>query len=145
MNKYLIVCFTSLILCQIIKFAIESIKIRKLRWRRLFNGSGGMPSSHSSFTSALTMTVFLIDGPTSTFFAISLVFSLIIMYDALGVRLESEKQAEAINHLVKKLINKPSKEGFIKLKEEIGHEPSEVLMGIVLGVAVSLIYFYFIF
>ena len=142
---YLIVPFTSLILAQIIKFTIESIQNKKLMWGRLFNGSAGMPSSHTSFSFSLTVLILLIHGQTSPLFAISLIFSFIVAYDSMGVRLESGKQAEAINKIVNEMFSQKPKITIARLKEQIGHQPLEVLVGMLLGTIVSMIYYYFIF
>ena len=142
---YLIVPFTSLILAQIIKFTIESIQNKKLMWARLFNGSAGMPSSHSSFSFSLTIIILLVHGLTSPLFAISLIFSFIVAYDAMGVGLESGKQAEAINTKVTEMFSKKPKITIARLKEQIGHQPLEVLVGMLLGTIVSMVYYYSLF
>lgn len=66
-------------------------------------GSGGMPSSHASFVSTLSTTVGLNYGFDSDLFAIVTVFSLIIIYDAGGVRRAVGEQANVLNHLIKHL------------------------------------------
>lgn len=139
MNKYkfIIIPFLGIIFSQIIKFVLESIKHKRLCTDRLFSGSGGMPSTHSSFVSSLTTLVYLELGVTSIYFAICLVFSLIIIYDSMGVRYEAGKQAEVLNDLVEKInFNKKIKE----LKEKVGHKPIEVICGVLLGISISLIF-----
>ncbi len=147
MNEYiyLLVPFTSLVLAQIIKFIIESIIAKRLVWGRLFNGSAGMPSSHASFSFSLTTIILLTEEITSPLFAISLIFSLIVAYDSMGVRMESGKQAEAINTIVDEIFSVNPKVSIARLKEQLGHKPLEVLMGMLLGIIVSYIYFYIIF
>jgi len=142
---YLLVPFTSLVLAQIIKFIIESIHAKKLLWSRLFTGSAGMPSSHTAFSFSLTVLILAIHEITSPLFAISLVFSFIVAYDAMGVRMESGKQAEAINVIVDQIFTVNPKISIIKLKEKLGHKPLEVLMGMLLGTIVSLVCFYSIY
>ena len=142
---YLIVPFTSLILAQIIKFTIESVQNKKLMWGRLFNGSAGMPSTHTSFSFSLTVLILLIYGQMSPLFAISLIFSFIVAYDAMGVRLESGKQAEAINTIVNEMFSQKPKITIARLKEQIGHQPLEVLVGMLLGTIVSMVYYYTLF
>lgn len=137
---YLMCPFTSLILCQMIKFSIESSVEKKLKWGRLFNGTGGMPSSHTSFSFALTMLIGFKHGFESPLFAISFVFSLIVGYDAMGLRRESGKQATAINNILDEVFSKNSKEGMIHLKEQLGHQPLEVLIGALLGTSVALLF-----
>lgn len=128
---YLIVPIVSLILCQITKFIIESVQKKEIIIGRLINGAGGMPSTHTTFSFSLTFTIMLYEGITSPLFAIALIFSMIVAYDAMGVRMESEKQAVAINQIVNKMFKNKPKDWYTNLKEEIGHEPLEVIMGIV--------------
>lgn len=142
---FLLVPFTSLVCAQVIKFTIESIKAKKLMWGRLFNGNAGMPSTHTSFSFSLAYLVLLEFGVTSALFAITLIFALIVAYDSMGVRMESGKQAEAINTIVDEMFSTNPKISIAKLKEQLGHKPLEVLMGMLLGIIVSLIYFYIIF
>lgn len=136
---YIIVPFMTVILAQVIKFTIESIRDKKLRWGRLFNGNGGMPSSHTSFTFSLAFTIGYLQGFNSPIFAVVLVFSIIVAYDAMGLRMESSKHAVMLNRITEELFEGDTKEGFKLLKEQLGHKPLEVLMGIVLGIITSTI------
>lgn len=137
--KLVIIPILALVICQIIKFSIESIKSKKLKWGRLFNGSGGMPSSHTSFSTSLTTIMGLQFGFDSPFFAIPLVFTLIIAYDSMGLRMQSGKQAEAINVIIDELFDQDIKINLDKLKEELGHKPLEVVGGVILGVITSIV------
>ena len=134
--KFIIIPFISLIVSQIIKFIIESIKHRKSCFKRLFAGSGGMPSTHSSFVSSLATSVYFEVGATSILFAITLVFSLVIIYDSMGVRYEAGKQAEVLNDIVEKM-NFPK--NIKELKEKVGHKPIEVLCGVIVGMTTALL------
>lgn len=142
---YLIVPVVSALSAQIIKFIGESIKYKKLNWERLFNGNGGMPSTHTSFTFSLTITIGILQGIASPLFAIALVFSCVVGYDAMGLRMESGKQAIAINKIVDEIFFRNTRIGIKHLKEQLGHKPLEVVMGIVWGTFCSLILIYFIF
>lgn len=146
MQKYIyIICpITALIICQILKFLIESIKYKKINIERLFNGSGGMPSTHTTFSTSLTMIIGYRLGFDSPIFAVSLIFTLITSYDALGVRYESGKQATAINLLFEKFSKEKALKGFKKLKEQLGHEPLEVFVGILLGIIVAYLFNIFV-
>ena len=126
--KYIIFPFTLIILSQFIKVCIEYIKNKEISFARFVNGMGGMPSTHSALVSSLSTVICLDYGITSPIFAITFIFSLVIIYDAMGIRYESGKQAEAINKFTGS-----------KLKEKIGHKPIEVLVGIFLGVLVTII------
>lgn len=143
--KYLIVPVTTLIIAQIIKFTIESIREKKLKWGRLFNGAGGMPSAHSSFSFSLVVMIGLNEGFTSILFAIALIFSMIVAYDAMGLRMESGKHAQALNKIGEEIFSKNYKSGIAKLKEEMGHNPSEVFAGILLAIVMGFAFTYLIF
>jgi len=135
--KFIIIPLLGIFFSQIIKFTLESIKHKRLCIERLFNGSGGMPSTHSSFVSSLTTSIYLEFGLSSVYFAISLIFSLVIIYDSMGVRYEAGKQAEVLNDIVEKMnFNKKMEE----LKEKVGHKPIEVLCGVLLGISIALIF-----
>lgn len=127
--KMIFIPFIALVSAQIIKFTFESIKAKKLLIDRLINGNGGMPSSHTSFTFALLGCVYVKEGMTSSLFAVTLIFSLITAYDALGLRMESGKQAAMINKITAEM----GKKKFKKLQEKLGHKPEEVVVGIIYG------------
>ena len=137
---YIVVPFITVLFTQIIKFIIESIKNKKLVWARLFNGSGGMPSSHNAFVFSLTSLIAINEGIDSTYFAISLIFSLIIMYDSMVHRMETENQAITINKLVNNISKGDTKKTYMILKEEIGHKPIEVICGIIFGILMGIIF-----
>lgn len=139
---YIIVPISTIIICQFIKFFVEAIITKKFNIDRLLNGAGGMPSSHSSFVTSLTTIIGLTKGFDSIYFAICLIFSLVVMYDAMGVRYETGKQAEILNVLVKG--HKTFKEKTILLKEKVGHMPIEVFCGCILGILVASVFYYFI-
>ena len=133
--KYIIIPIISVLVAQIIKTIIETIQYKRFDVTRLFNGSGGMPSSHSTLVISLVTTIGLNFGTKSIFFAISLILSLVVLYDAMGIRYETGKQAEVINKITKQIKFKE----IISLKEKIGHKPIEVLGGIITGICMALI------
>ena len=96
-------------------------------------GTGGMPSSHSALVMALTFSVGKYNSFGSPLFAMALIFSFVVMYDAAGIRRAAGKQAEIINMLLLKH-EVPDME---KLKELLGHTPLEVFVGGLLGIAVG--------
>jgi len=130
-------------MCQFVKFLIESVKARRVKWGRLFNGTGGMPSSHTAFSVCVTMMVGLGVGFLTPLFAVALVFSSIVMYDSMGLRRESGKQAAAINQLVDAVFE--TQDGFQRLKEELGHRPLEVIVGFLTGIVSASLFYYVIF
>ncbi len=132
-NLPLVSAFVAWFTAQIIKFITELLQSRKVDFTKLIS-SGGMPSSHSSSVCALTTAIGMQSGVASTIFAIAFVFSMIVMYDAMGVRRETGKQARILNKLIADILDyKP--EYFQKnLKELIGHTPFQVLCGAILGI-----------
>ncbi len=144
--KFLIVPFVTLIIAQIIKFIIESLFEKKLKWGRLFNGSGGMPSSHTSFSFSLAMMIGFNEGFNTPLFALALVISFIVAYDSLGLRKESGLHAEALNKIGDEIFSTRNyKIGFKHLKEQLGHNPIEVIMGMILGMVTSSIFTFLVF
>uniref|UniRef100_A0ACD5TEH6 Uncharacterized protein n=1 Tax=Avena sativa TaxID=4498 RepID=A0ACD5TEH6_AVESA len=107
------------------------------RWSlRMLCSSGGMPSSHSALCTALTASVALCHGVHDALFPVCLGFSLIVMYDATGVRRHAGMQAEVLNKIVEDLFQgHPISER--KLKELLGHTPSQVFAGAFLGILVA--------
>lgn len=135
--KYILIPLLSIVVAQIIKTIIETISTKRFSFERLFNGAGGMPSTHTTAVISLTTLMYIDYGLNSELFAICLIFSLIVMYDAMGIRYETGKQAEIINLLAKKA---KLKESFVLLKEKIGHKPIEVLGGIITGIVLTVIF-----
>lgn len=135
--KYILIPLLSIVVAQIIKTIIETISTKRFSLERLFNGAGGMPSTHTTAVISLTTLMYIDYGLNSELFAICLIFSLIVMYDAMGIRYETGKQAEIINLLAKKA---KLKESFVLLKEKIGHKPIEVLGGIITGIVLTVIF-----
>ena len=137
--KYIIIPLIAVAICQTIKCIIESILNKKVSLLRLLDGAGGIPSSHTTATSCLTTLIGLNLGPTSPIFAVSLFLTLIVMYDAMGIRYETEKQTKIINLITKKIKLNNKKEQLEELKDEVGHEPIEVLCGLFLGILIAII------
>lgn len=123
---------------QILKVILTLIIYKKLDFTRI-TGSGGMPSSHSSFVVSLTMAVGFTEGFGSVAFAICAVMAFVVMYDAAGVRRSAGQQAAILN----KLVETWGKEDYSltekKLKELLGHTPIEVIAGAILGIIIAII------
>ena len=102
-------------------------------------GSGGMPSSHSSTVCSLATAAAFLYSFNSFEFAISAVLAIIVMHDAMGVRLETGKQAKVLNALLEE--NPFKWEGEVlenNLKELVGHTPLQVVAGALLGILVGI-------
>lgn len=129
--------FLGVFIAQFIKFLVYYIKNRKLNFKMLAL-TGGMPSSHSSFSVALTVSVGLVSGFSSVEFAIALGFAVVVMYDAAGLRRAAGKTAALLNQMVEDYYSeRDPKANREKLMEVLGHTPVEVIMGAFLGVALA--------
>ncbi len=134
-NEIFFIAFISWFIAQMIKVVLTIIKDKKLDFSRLI-GSGGFPSSHTSFVMGMSTAVGLKLGFDSVYYAIAFTMSLVVMYDASGVRRAVGKQAEILNAIIEDLYaHKQVADD--KLKELIGHTPFEVLAGAILGVVIA--------
>lgn len=123
-------------LAQFIKVLLDLILLRKFDAKR-FVSSGGMPSSHSSMVVACTTAIGRLYGFHDPVFALSAVFSAIVMYDACNVRRSAGDTAKLVNQLLAH-VEKLTAEDFAEdLKEVMGHTPLQVLMGAILGLAIG--------
>ena len=128
---------------QVLKTLVHLIVNRQFRLERLV-GDGGMPSAHSSTVTAVAVSTGLECGFGSVYFAIACILAIIVMHDAMGVRLEAGKQAQVINELINMFQKLGDTEisAEVKLKEFIGHTPIQVFAGFLLGIAMALIFNY---
>jgi uncharacterized protein len=140
MNKGVYIALLSIGLAQGLKIPIHYYKEKE--WRpELFFETGGMPSSHSAGVSSLTTYIALKQGLPTFDFALSLIYGLIVMYDAQGIRRQTGELTLKVNSL-DELITKVRKEEGVefkekspkKLKEMLGHKPEEVIGGALLGI-----------
>lgn len=118
--------FSVIIKGLIIKASDNKWSLERALW------SGGMPSVHSSVVVSLATAFALKFGVDSDLFAIVMWFTVIIIYDAINVRYEAWLHAKMINERL----------GEKKLKESLGHLPSEAFAGSVLWILVALVLFY---
>lgn len=138
-NKILVASFWAWFSAQILKTLLYVIVNKEFNSERLL-GDGGMPSSHSATVMALVTSTGFYHGANTFEFAIACILALIVMHDAMGVRRETGKQAKAINNMMEWLMdmnNNISPEE--KLKEFVGHSPSQVFFGALLGILVAFI------
>ena len=125
------------ITAQILKVIISSFRHDKTQFK-LAVSTGGMPSSHSATVIAMATSIGLIEGFNSTLFALSLCISFIVMYDAAGIRRSASRQAVVINQIIKIVTKDIPSFSTKRLKELLGHSPTEVIAGAMWGVAVSI-------
>lgn len=135
-NHILKVSFWAWTIAQVLKVPFNILHYGKLDLGRLI-GSGGMPSSHSALVVAMATGVGRDLGVGSPAFAMAVVFAVVVMYDAAGVRRAAGKQAEAINQIINDIYHgtQISQE---RLKELIGHTPFEVMIGALIGLLMGL-------
>ena len=136
-NYYLWVPISIWLLIQIWKFIWDMIVNKRINLRRLL-GAGGMPSSHSAVVTSLATLIGYYEGLDSAIFALSVIFALVVMYDAAGVRRAAGKQARILNQI----LNTKNMAGVTvqeKLIELLGHTPFEVAVGAVVGICYALI------
>lgn len=141
-NKILITAILGYFTAQVVKVVIEAIMDKTFSISRLLSGNGGMPSSHSATVCALTTMALFEYGIGSFEFAISIIFAIVVMVDASGVRRETGKQAVILNELMEYFASiKDNAPSFShdKLKELIGHSPLQVQVGAALGIVIALI------
>jgi acid phosphatase family membrane protein YuiD len=135
--RFLLAPLVAWAIAQVAKVTLRSVRERRLNLRVLAE-MGGMPSSHSAIVMGLTAATGKYAGVTSASFAIALIFSFVVMYDAAGLRRAAGRQAEVLNRLVEDLVHMRGVQE-ARLRELLGHTPMEVLAGAVLGIAVGLI------
>ena len=123
-------------LAQILKIPIDLWRTQKIHWG-IFFSAGGMPSSHSAMMTATTLGIGLFHGFNDPLFGLAVAISMIVLYDATGVRRQAGMQAQKINKIIDELLQgHPISEK--QLKEVLGHTPIEVGGGVILGVAIAL-------
>lgn len=137
-TSILVTAIISWFVAQLLKVIFVLIKSKRIDFYRLV-GSGGMPSSHSSFVTSLATGVGLVEGFTSSMFAIAVVLSLVVMYDAAGVRRAAGQMARILNNMVEKWEIESQTMREKRLKELLGHTPIEVFAGAILGCAIGII------
>ncbi|MCX5668300.1 MAG: divergent PAP2 family protein [Candidatus Omnitrophica bacterium] len=125
------------VIAQLIKVFLGVFREKRFNFR-WFVGTGGMPSSHAAGVSALSTSIGISYGFDSALFAVTLVFTLIVLFDAQGVRFSTGKMAEVLNKMLDDIYWKKRLDDK-QLKEFLGHTPVEVFAGIALGIIVSLL------
>ena len=135
--RFLLAPLVAWTIAQAAKLILTSVRQRRINLRVLAE-TGGMPSSHSAIVMGLTTAIGKYSGLSSAAFAIALIFTFVVMYDAAGLRRAAGRQAEVLNRLVEDLVNMRRVQE-ARLRELLGHTPFEVLVGAVIGLAVGLI------
>lgn len=135
--KYLYVPFLMWFGIQTFKVIYDLVTTKKFNFKRIM-GAGGMPSSHSAVVTSLATLIGKYEGVTTPIFALSVIFAFVVMYDACGIRRAAGKQAKLLN----KLVETPGLSGVQvgeKLIEVLGHTPTQVFVGALIGIIAGLI------
>lgn len=147
-NKILICGAAGWAVAQVLKMIIYALINKELCWERIV-GDGGMPSGHSATVSAMACASGLFYGFETFEFAVTCMLAIIVMHDAMGVRMETGKQGKVLNEIIDFF---QTEESFVKaikqsdrmyefleasLKEFVGHTPLQVGAGCVLGILIS--------
>lgn len=136
----LLAAIASMMAAQLLKPFLLLITERRFDWKRAFD-TGGMPSSHTSLVTTLTIVIGAEEGIDSTMFAVALVFSLYFVFEATGLRQEVGQQARVLNEMVEEFVEQHQMNfDDDRLRELVGHTWPEVMGGIVVGVLVFLAY-----
>mgnify|MGYP000947700583 CR=1 FL=1 len=138
-NRVFIASFVAWFLAQFLKGIFVFARNKRFNFER-FVGPGGMPSSHSAFVASLVVSIGNAEGWHQPITALAVIFGLIVMYDAAGVRWAAGKQAAVLNKIVDDIYH----DGRVRedrLRELLGHTPVEVLAGALLGITVAALFF----
>lgn len=133
--KVIVSAVSAWFIAQLIKLLLNLVETKKIDLAKMM-ASGGMPSSHTALVTAATIRVGLTDGFYSTTFAICLIFSMVVMYDATGVRRSVGVQAQKLNQIFEHLYN-TGQFNYEQVKEILGHTPLQVAAGIILGIIIG--------
>ena len=138
-NRFLLTGISSWLWAQMLKTIIHALVTRRLDLSRLV-GDGGMPSGHSATVSSFAVAAAFVYGLDSFEFAIAAVLAVIVCKDAMGVRLETGKQAKLLNEFIDLFakLEQPLSDQE-KLKELVGHTPLQVCMGGLLGILTGIL------
>lgn len=137
-NKYIIIPILLWFGIQTFKLIYDLVTTKKFNFKRIL-GAGGMPSSHSAVVTSITILIGKYQGVETPIFALSLIVALVVMYDACGIRRAAGKQARLLN----KIIETPGLtrvQVTEKLQEVLGHTPTQVFVGALIGIIAGLIF-----
>jgi acid phosphatase family membrane protein YuiD len=141
-NEVLLITLTTWGLAQLMKPLTGWLIRRKWDWGQLFS-TGGMPSSHTTLVVSATLATGLVVGFNSPLFAISTAFSMVVIADAAGVRREAGFHAQALNAIIRELMEGQPLAAEKELREVLGHTPLEVLGGIIWATLATTALWYF--
>ncbi|MGQ9513155.1 divergent PAP2 family protein [Thermodesulfitimonas sp.] len=137
-HKLITAPLTACGVAQFVKGVYMYLKERCWRWSWLIS-DGGTPSAQSAMVTAMVAAIGFSLGYDSEEFALALVFALIVLHDAMGVRRLAGKHSRLLKTLLREKDNPTSP---VDLPEHpVGHTPYEVLAGALIGILVASIVF----
>ena len=139
-SPYIVVPFVSWLIAQTTKLILQASH-GDFSWKYLYK-SGNMPSSHTAIVIALLVVLGFLNGVESAEFGIGAVFSLIVIYDAFGVRRAVGEQGGVLEKLIELSRTPKAERESFKIREVLGHTPLEVAAGVLIGLATSTVLMY---
>ncbi|NQT33506.1 MAG: divergent PAP2 family protein [Candidatus Omnitrophica bacterium] len=139
-NPVVVTTFMGWFVAQAIKVMLGIFKEKKFNFK-WFVGTGGMPSSHAAGVTAMATSIGLYEGVGTALFGVALMFTVVVVCDARGVRHSTGQQAIILNKIMDDIYWKKQIQED-RLKELIGHTPIQVIAGIIVGLAVAFFIFW---
>lgn len=136
-NRVLEVMLTAWLLAQVIKIPLDFLYTRRWNWALLLS-VGGMPSSHSALVTSATVAIGLYHGFDNPLFALGVAITMVVTYDAAGVRRQAGIHAKRINLLFEEVLRGHQVDQK-ELREVLGHTPLEVTGGVLFGIIVAIV------
>lgn len=134
-NRVLITMLTAWLLAQLIKIPLDYLYTRRWNWALLLS-VGGMPSSHSALLTSATLAIGLYHGFDNPLFALGIAITMVVTYDAAGVRRQAGIHAQRINVLFEEVLRGHAVDQK-ELREVLGHTPLEVTGGVLFGIVIA--------
>ncbi|MHB1524708.1 MAG: divergent PAP2 family protein [Candidatus Dormibacteria bacterium] len=135
-NQFVWIPLLAWVIAQTLKVATDSWKRRRFSLRSL-GLSGGMPSSHTAMTVCLTTVLGRRLGTGSPVFAAAAILTMVVVYDATGVRRAAGQQGLILNQMIEDLRNNLGLR-YERVREFFGHTPYEVVAGVLLGFLIGM-------
>lgn len=98
---------------------------------------GGMPSAHTAFATSLAVVAWFTDGPASATLAIAVAVLILVLDDALRLRIFLGRYGTVLRCLLTLLPTKDAKE-LPHIEWRMGHTLPEVVVGALVGLLVTL-------
>jgi uncharacterized protein len=128
---YVMAPFTGWFVAGSLKFTINCLRSGRLVWDKI--GLGGLPSNHTAVVSSTAILIGLREGVNTALFAIAVTLVIIVIFDALNLRREVGAHAAALNELLRGDAKRQP------LREHVGHQRVEVLIGVLVGLGCALL------